>query len=129
MAESVAAPPREIVVVAHHLAIEGFASLASALSSASGRQTRLLVVSDRDSDNAAGFGEFSGGCESYELCFRSGELDRFSLEALHERYPNVPWGTVIAAERSFTDYSFLFGGTGHRRERSEIGRASCRERV
>lgn len=108
-----------IVVVAHHLAIEGFASLAVALSSANERQTHLLVLSNEDSDKAAGFGRLSGECESYERRFRSGELDGFSLEMLYERYPSVPWGTVVAAERSFTDYSFLFGGTGHRRERGD----------
>ncbi|MBK8523288.1 MAG: hypothetical protein IPL58_03665 [Betaproteobacteria bacterium] len=31
---------------------------------------------------------------------------------LEQRYPNISWGTLIASEREFCDYSFLQGATG-----------------
>lgn len=38
---------------------------------------------------------------------------------LNQTYPDVDWGVAIAVERSFTDYSMLLGGAGHRVEGRE----------
>lgn len=38
------------------------------------------------------------------------------LERVATGYPEVNWSGVIASERSFTDYSFLLSGAGHRTE-------------
>jgi hypothetical protein len=40
-------------------------------------------------------------------------------DELNLKYPNVNWSEVIAAERSFTDYSVLLGAAGDRRENSD----------
>lgn len=40
----------------------------------------------------------------------------FEVDYLNRFYPEVKWCTVIASERSFTDYSMLLGGAGHRVE-------------
>lgn len=106
-----------IVVVAHHLAVESYATLALALGGQGGWRAHLLVLSDVDADMAGSLGVAPGAIESYEHRFRSNDLNSFSLQLLYSRFPGVPWGTVVAAERSFTDYSFLFGGTGYRPER------------
>ena len=35
---------------------------------------------------------------------------------LEQDYPEIEWASLIASERSFTDYSFLFGSSGERKE-------------
>lgn len=35
---------------------------------------------------------------------------------LEQDYPKIQWASLIASERSFTDYSFLFGSSGERHE-------------
>ena len=40
-------------------------------------------------------------------------------DQLNLKYPNVNWSEIIAAERSFTDYSVLLGAAGDRRENSD----------
>jgi hypothetical protein len=39
-------------------------------------------------------------------------------ERLERDYPNASWSALVASERAFTDYSFLFGASGHRPEKS-----------
>jgi hypothetical protein len=61
----------------------------------------------------------------YVACFEDFVANRHSadlkieVEYLNQAYPNVNWSVIIAAERSFTDYSFLFGGAGNRTERQD----------
>lgn len=38
------------------------------------------------------------------------------MASLVEKYPKIPWLRIVASERSFTDYSFLLGSSGHRKE-------------
>ena len=40
-----------------------------------------------------------------------------TIDEINHRFPDIPWNAIIASERSFTDYSFLFHATGHRLER------------
>ena len=41
------------------------------------------------------------------------------VACLNKKYPNTNWGEVIAAERSFSDYSMLLGAAGDRRESND----------
>lgn len=43
----------------------------------------------------------------------------FEVDYLNRFYPEVKWCAAIASERSFTDYSMLLGGAGHRLEEPE----------
>jgi Capsule polysaccharide biosynthesis protein len=106
-----------IVLVPHYLSVEVYAQLAFNLTKLSGCDTHLLVLSDADKQKTLVEGVPQENVRSYESALRKKELDSFDLEQLEEKYPNVPWGTVVAAERSFTDYSYTFGGTGERLER------------
>lgn len=59
------------------------------------------------------------------ICFEEFVAARpaFDIEAeadyLNQAYPDVNWSVVIAAERSFTDYSMLLGAAGNRPESRE----------
>lgn len=107
-----------MMVVSHHLAVDSFAALAGAMLTAYGIEAELLVLTDKDAERAAHKlpPERIHSLEHYCAC-RQGE--QYSVEELRRRYAKIPWGTVVASERSFTDYSFLFGGTGCRPERDD----------
>ncbi len=78
-----------------------------------------MVLSAAHANAASATGlpsDFIHSCESF---FQNRSTTIFTLADIRVRFPNVPWGTVVAAERSFTDYSFLMGGTGARLERDD----------
>lgn len=108
-----------IVLVPHYLSVDVYAKLALELTKLGNADTHLLVLSDTDKQKALAEGIVHEKVRSYEAALYQNELESFNLEQLSEKYPNVPWGTVVAAERTFTDYSFTFGGTGGRIERDD----------
>ncbi|MES2281944.1 MAG: hypothetical protein V4542_11075 [Pseudomonadota bacterium] len=108
-----------IILISHHLSLDAFAELAKALQTEAAITAELLVLSTNDASTASATGlnpNLIHSCEKF-VSNESGPL--FTLTDLRRRFPDVPWGTVVAAERSFTDYSFLMGGTGSRLERDE----------
>lgn len=106
-------------MVPHYLSVEVYAELALELTELGGDDTHLLVLSDSDKQKALALGMALENVRSYESGLRKNELDGFDIELLEKKYPHVPWGAVIAAERTFTDYSYTFGGTGGRLERDD----------
>jgi hypothetical protein len=108
-----------IVLVPHYLSVDVYADLALEINKCSEYETCLLVLSEEDKKLAISRGMTEDNVVSYEKKYSQGELDKFGLNELADRFPNVPWGTVVAAERSFTDYSFTFGGVGGRSEKND----------
>jgi len=108
-----------IVLVPHYLSVDVYAELAMELADLSVHNTHLLVLSEADKCKAITQGMSQSNVRSYEHAMVQGDLDTFDLEQLAKKFPHVPWGTVVAAERTFTDYSFTFGGTGGRLEKDD----------
>lgn len=109
------------VVVPHHLAVDGFSALTRALLDDSDHPVSMLVLSHADVIKARVEGIPESLISSLEGFARNGvdAPEMLTLDELRRRYLEVPWAAVIASERSFTDYSFLQGGTGHRPERDD----------
>ncbi len=61
----------------------------------------------------------------YVSCFEDFVINRkivdlnSEVEYLNRAYPDVNWSVIIAAERSFSDYSLLLGGAGNRIEKKD----------
>ncbi len=98
--------------------IELNCSIANALAGVSPDAQIDFVVwrrSEQDAVRAAVPGV--GHVYCYEEFLASDRSDWPShLERVATDYPEVNWSGVIASERSFTDYSFLLSGAGHRTE-------------
>lgn len=109
---------RTVVLIPHYLSVDVYAELALEIAQCSKYDTRLLVLSEKDSDTAQNKGMSQDNVISFEKGFHQKRFDKFGLNELAEQFPNVGWGTVIAAERTFTDYSFTFGGVGCRLEKN-----------
>jgi len=115
--KDVGSSPR-MLVVSHHLGVDGFASLAGAMLSQHELDVELLVLSNKDAKRASRKLPLER-VSSFEDHYKCGRSELFTVEELNHRYANVPWGAVVASERSFSDYSFLLGGTGYRPERDD----------
>lgn len=93
-----------------------YAKVADVLSSSASSVEALVIVwEDREVADAQKWG--APRVISYESWARTQATPNASdTRRLVSAYPNVNWAEVIAAERSFTDYSFLLGSAGDRRE-------------
>lgn len=85
-----------------------------------GCEVRLCVVSQSYSSDAQKIGIAVENIASFEDFSYSTQLDWDDvLFRLQCKYKSTDWCSIPPMERRFTDYSFLFGATGHRRESSE----------
>jgi hypothetical protein len=107
-----------MLVVSHHLGVDGFASLVGSMLATHGLEVELLVLTDKDGKRAASNVPVER-IHSFENQYKSGQVEPYAVDELRRRYAKVPWGTVVASERSFTDYSFLLGSSGHRLEKDD----------
>lgn len=107
-----------MMVVSHHLAVDGFSSLAGAMLSTEGLEADLVVLTKRNAEQAAR-NLPSERIHSFEQHYENRPSELYTVDELRRRYAKVPWGTVVASERSFSDYSFLLDGTGYRPERDD----------
>jgi len=76
----------------------------------------VVVWQDKEMPDAQSYG--APKILSYESWVRESYIapDELEFQRLISSYPRVNWTEVIAAERSFTDYSFLGGSAGDRAE-------------
>lgn len=107
---------RPIVLVPHYLSVEVYAELGTEINVLSGDPVHLLVLSSRDAEKALAAGLDLESVRVFESAIYEKVLDFFDLDLLEKKYPTVPWGAVVASERSFVDYCFTFGGSGARSE-------------
>ncbi|MFA7318071.1 MAG: hypothetical protein WC029_11030 [Sulfuricella sp.] len=108
-----------MMVVSHHLAVDGFSALAGAMLSTEGLEADLVVLTNKNAEWAARNLPIER-VHSFERHYeQSNGESSYTVDELRRRYAKVPWGTVVASERSFSDYSFLLGGTGYRPERDD----------
>jgi len=86
-----------------------------------GLEAAYAVWHRRDRDWLKAHGIAATHIECFEDFVRSREKFDIETEAeyLNKTYPKVHWSLLIAAERSFTDYSMLLGTSGNRPESSE----------
>ncbi len=102
----------KIVVVAHHLSIDFYGELAKCLSFNSEKEVRLLVLTELQKTEAFNIGVVKDRITTLESFKEKHNND----ECILLKYKNINWNEIIASERSFTDYSFLFNSNGERRE-------------
>ncbi len=108
--------PNLIVYVPHYLSVDVYAELAIEIPSLSKYKSHMLVLSDADMATALSKGVGADCISAYETALNAGSLSYFDVGKLNEKFPDAPWNEIVASERSFTDYSFTFGGTGSRVE-------------
>jgi hypothetical protein len=99
---------------------ELMASIGAELARCSGGRATPSIVNLRQSD-AAAIRQWQPSLDVLTSFEEFRDSDRpLDLESealrLARDYPGVNWWAVIASERSFTDSSFLLGGSGHRVE-------------
>jgi len=109
---------KRLVIVAHPLAFGHFAKIASRLSVSGEYAVDMLTLREQHSESAINSAPISGTHFSFERFYKDASL-KADRSWIHKTYPNIEWNALVAAERSFTDYSFLFGAIGHRPENSD----------
>ena len=76
----------------------------------------FAVWLDRERDDLVAAGWPAGSVHSFESWVRGRPPpDEADVARLRRDYPDINWSEVVAAERSFTDYSMLLGAAGERR--------------
>ena len=91
--------------------------IASRLSALGEYIVDLLTLLDSQAEFAINCAPISGTYYSFERLYKDGSL-KGDRNWIYATYPTIEWNALVASERSFTDYSFLLGSIGHRRENS-----------
>lgn len=115
---------KKILFVGNHHKdyIQGICPLITRLTSEDSLDVSLLVIDNHDVNEVQKF-QFNTKVEfkisSYEDFF-SHKIDfKTELIRLSREYSSINWLSVLLAERSFNDLSYLFGASGERVESKE----------
>lgn len=101
-------------------AIELYAEMARTLIDEYGAQASFAVWLNSEKSLPAKFAVPEAPVASFEeYVLSSAAVSATDVETVARRYREVCWSEVVAAERSFTDYSMLLGSAGERREGPE----------
>lgn len=93
-----------------------YAGMARVLADEFGVRARLAVWLDAELGMPAEHGTSGAETSSFEDYVRRAPAAHAAVDRLVREYAEVNWSEVVAAERSFTDYSLLLGAAGERRE-------------
>ena len=101
-----------------------YASMAKVLRDDFDASSRFAVWLDVERADVINYGFPDFDCLSLETHVRDSlEVCDADIDCLVRDYRDVNWSEVVAAERSFTDYSMLLGAAGERSESPEYVRA------
>lgn len=100
--------------------IAQYATMARTLADDFGAEPRFAVWLDKEKKIAGEYGVADDKISSFEEYVRMAQPpDAVAVDRLVQKYREVCWSEVVAAERAFTDYSMLLGAAGERRESPE----------
>lgn len=102
-----------LLLIPHHLSVQPALNLLSSINSVHGAEAKCVTLLDEPKERNTHFG--TPAYDSYENFCSKEKLDA-DISYLYRKYPEINWAKIVAAERSFVDYSFLQGAAGNRQE-------------